>query len=130
MNIQLRDGLPFVTVSVTYQGQTALLANGLLDTGSAGTVLSTDRLLEIGLTMEPQDPLYRIHGVGGSEFVFGKAVDRIELDELHVENFKIEVGALAYGIELNGILGLDFLLAVGANIDLARLQISPAAPSL
>ena len=129
MNIEIHNGLPFVTVSVTYRGQTAVLTNVLLDTGSAGTVLATDRLLEIGLTMDPADPIYRIRGVGGSEFVFAKAVDRLGFDDVSVENFEIEVGALAYGIDINGILGLDFLLAVGANIDLARLQVSPASPA-
>lgn len=40
MKVRFQDGLLFVTLSVTYQGQTAELTDVLLDTGSAGTVLS------------------------------------------------------------------------------------------
>lgn len=38
-------------------------------------------------------------------------------------SFKIEIGAMKYGIEMNGILGMDFLLQAGATIDLAELKI-------
>jgi hypothetical protein len=36
---------------------------------------------------------------------------------------EIEVGGLDYGFELGGILGMDFLLASGARIDLQQLTI-------
>ena len=42
MNIQVRDGLPYVTVTLLYGGQQLDLANVLLDTGSAGTLLAAD----------------------------------------------------------------------------------------
>jgi hypothetical protein len=38
----------------------------------------------------------------------------------------LEVGAMDYGINLDGILGMDFLLHVGAVIDLAALRIQQA----
>ena len=42
MRIQVRDGLPYVTVTLQYRGQQMDLANVLLDTGSAGTLLAAD----------------------------------------------------------------------------------------
>lgn len=78
--------------------------------------------------MEAHDPIYRIRGVGGTEFVFGKQVEALALDELEVADFEIEAGALAYGFDLDGILGMDFLLQLGAIIDLAALQVR-VAPS-
>jgi hypothetical protein len=42
MNIQVRDGLPYVTVTLLYGGRQLELANVLLDTGSAGTLLAAD----------------------------------------------------------------------------------------
>jgi hypothetical protein len=74
MRIRLQDGLPYITASITYQGHSLQLENVLLDTGSVGTIFSTDRLLEIGLRYESDDFVHRIRGVGGSEFVFTKPV--------------------------------------------------------
>ena len=123
MNIRIRNGFPYVAAALTYRGQHLPFDNILLDTGSAGTVFAVDKVLAIGIQLEPQDLIRRIRGVGGAEFVFIKSVDRLSLDDLFLENFEIEVGAMNYGIESDGILGMDFLLQVGAGIDLAQLKI-------
>jgi hypothetical protein len=39
------------------------------------------------------------------------------------ENFEIEIGGMDYGFEINGILGMDFLLLAGAMINLRDKQI-------
>ncbi len=127
MKIQLRDGLPYITASLTYQGQQLSFKNVLLDTGSAGTIFSTDSVLTIGLTYEPDDMVHRIRGVGGTEFVFSKRVDRLTVGKLQVNDFQIEIGAMDYGFDIDSIIGMDFLIQVGAIIDLAKLEIYPAA---
>lgn len=123
MRLRLQNGLLYATVEVSYRGRCLELDNVLLDTGSAGTVFSIDRLLEIGLEYAADDAVQRIHGVGGTEFVFSKTVERLTLGDIHVDNFEIEVGGMNYGFEMNGIIGLDFLLRVGAVIDLAAMEI-------
>jgi len=123
MKICLRDGLPYVTASLTYHGQRLSFTNVLLDTGSAGAIFSTDIVLTIGLTYEPDDRVHRIRGVGGTEFVFTKQVDCLVVGELQVNDFQIEVGAMDYGFDIDGIIGLDFLIQVGAIIDLAKLEV-------
>jgi hypothetical protein len=128
MNIQVRDGLPYVTVTLLYGGQQLDLTNVLLDTGSAGTLLATDQVLAVGLQYEANDPVQRIRGIGGAEFVFVKRIDRLSVGELQVSNFEIEVGAMDYGFGIDGIIGTDFLLQVGAVIDLSRLEIHRASP--
>ena len=127
MKIRLRDGLPYVTASLTYQGQRLSFGNVLLDTGSAGAIFSTDRVLTIGLTYEPDDRVHRIRGVGGTEFVFTKRVDCLAVSELQVNDFQIEVGAMDYGFDIDGIIGMDFLIQDGAIIDLAKLEMYPAS---
>ena len=42
---------------------------------------------------------------------------------LSVDDFEIEVGAMDYGFDIDGIVGMDFLIQVGAVIDLERLEI-------
>ncbi len=123
MRIELRGGLLFVSVRLRHGGQGLELRDVLLDTGSAGTVFSTDAVSMIGLTYEPDDPLHRIHGVEGSEFVFMKRVDQAFIGERQVRDFTVEVGGMDYGFQLDGIVGTDFLLAVGAVIDLTALEI-------
>ena len=128
MRIQVQDGLPYVTVTLQYRGQQLDLANVLLDTGSAGTLFATDQVLAVGLQYEAHDPVHRIRGVGGAEFVFIKRIDRLSVGELQVSDFDIEVGAMDYGFAIDGIIGTDFLLQVGAIIDLSRLEIRRASP--
>ncbi len=123
MKIHLRDGLPLVSVALKYRHQQVALDDVLLDTGSASSVFSADRLLAIGLIYEPEDTVHRIRGVGGSEFVFSKQLDRLSLDDLALKDCLIEIGAMEYGVQLDGILGMDFLASVGAVIDLGRMEV-------
>jgi Aspartyl protease len=128
MSLRLEDGLPYTTVTLWYQGRSLALANVLVDTGSAGTVFAADAVLAVGLHYEADDAVHRIRGVGGAEFVFTKQIERLSLGVLQVNNFVIEVGAMDYGMELDGILVMDFLLQVGAVIDLTALSIHHATP--
>ncbi len=124
MNLSIRYELPFVTITIRYKGRNLELDNVLLDTGSAGTLFHVERLMIIGLLMEPEDMIRRIRGVGGTEFVFSKRVDELAVGDLSVSHFDIEVGAMDYGFDLDGIIGLDFLRAVRAKIDLGALTIT------
>lgn len=123
MKLRLQEGLLYTTVTLCYRGKQMKLENVLLDTGSAGTVFSADKVMPIGLEYEVDDDVKRIRGVGGSEFVFSKQLESVALGDLVVRDFRVEIGAMDYGIELDGIIGTDFLLRVGAIIDLARLKI-------
>jgi Aspartyl protease len=128
MNIQVRDGLPYVTITLLHGSQQLDLANVLLDTGSAGTLFAADQVLAIGLQYEADDPVQRIRGIGGAEFVFVKRVDCLSVGELQVSDFEIEIGAMDYGFSIDGIIETDFLLQVGAVLDLSRLEIHRASP--
>jgi len=124
MIFTVKNGLPFVSVDVIANNQCITIDNVLLDTGSAGTIFSADVLADIGLVLEPNDTLRQIYGVGGSEFVFEKCVNQIILGELTVSNFIIELGALDYGFNLNGIIGSNFLHQTGAHINFSTLSIN------
>lgn len=123
VKIRIEEGLPFVTVSLAYRGQNLEIENVLLDTGSLGTVFSADKVLEIDLQYDSNDMVHRIRSVGGSEFVFTKKVERLSLDELQVDGFEVEIGAMDYGFPIDGIIGMDFLTQVGAVINLNRLEV-------
>jgi hypothetical protein len=125
VRIRIVGGLPFVAATVEFAGRTAEFASVLVDTGSAGTVFSADRLLDVGVALEAKDEIRRIRGIGGSEFVFTKRMARLAIGTLSAADFVVEVGALDYGFEIDGILGLDFLRATRAIVDLGSLEIRP-----
>jgi predicted aspartyl protease len=128
LKIWIEDRLPYVHVSLS-QGDRALsLERVLLDTGSAASVFSADEVQKLGIVPEPSDPLRRVVGVGGSEFVITKAVEKLILGEIAIQDFHIQVGAMDYGFAIQGILGMDFLLRASAVIDLGRLEISGSEP--
>ena len=67
--------------------------------------------------------MHTIRGVGGIEVVYLRKVDFLEVDENKILDFEIEVGGMDYGFELNGIVGMDFLQAAKAIIDLHAMKI-------
>jgi hypothetical protein len=126
LNLRIQHQLLFVTATIQHQGQSLHLEHVLIDTGSAATVFRVDRLLEIGIEYALTDELWRVRGVGGSEFVFTKKIDQLLVGDFSANNLLIEVGAMEYGFELDGILGLDFLMANRAVIDLESMTLRPA----
>jgi predicted aspartyl protease len=126
MRIFIQDGLPLVEAVFIYQGKALILEKMLLDTGSVSTLLSADQGQRVGLVPAPEDPIREIRGVGGVETVFSKRVEQLSVGELRVENFGVEIGLMDYGIDIDGIVGLDFLTLTRALIDLERLEITEA----
>lgn len=123
VKLQLRYGLPFCSIKLIYKGKEMILDDVLLDTGSGGTVFKMDKVEEIGITIEEDDIIETISGIGGSEFVYKKYVDSISMGDLNLDNFKVEIGVMDYGFEINGIVGIDFLKSVGAVIDLDKMLV-------
>lgn len=124
VKLDLKYGLPFCTVTLSYNGKCMSIDKVLLDTGSGGTVFKMDIVEDIGITIEEDDVIETISGVGGSEFVYKKNVDSIMLGDLELCNFNIEVGVMDYGFEINGILGMDFLKKIGAVINLDEMKVT------
>ncbi len=126
INLTLKHGLIFSDLTIRFRGKEQTIENVLIDTGSGGTILKSDLVFEIGIEMEPTDQIETIRGVGGSEFVFLKTIEAVELGGLIVSDFECEIGAMDYGFDINGIVGLNFLKKVGAIIDLENMEIRAA----
>jgi len=110
-------------VIVAYRGRQVQIPDLVVDTGSAATMIATDAVAQVGIIPEPQDILHIVRGVGGTEVVFSRRVDRLQIGPRSVETFEIEVGGIDPAFDINGILGLDFLLQTGAILDLGSLQL-------
>ncbi len=124
MKIEIQNGLPFVSVVLIYRNKNLHLDNVLLDTGSSGTIFPIDRVESIGLQPEPKDEIHRIRGVGGSEYVYQKQIDKLSIGNLNVRNFVIEIGPVDYGFNIQGIIGTDFLIKSKALLDFFHYELS------
>lgn len=122
MNLYVQQRLLFTTVQLEHSGQSLVSDRVLVDTGSAATLFQTEILESIGLIYAPDDEIHEVFGVGGSELVFQKRIEKIVCGELIVNDFSVDVGWLDYGIQLSGIVGLDFLPATRAILDLGLLE--------
>jgi hypothetical protein len=124
VNLELRYGLPFVSLDIAYGKNACTLHSVLIDTGSASSIFSIDDLGPLGVQPDPADPIRTIRGIGGTEVVFRKRLDYVQFGEYRVDNFIVEIGAMDYGFEIRGILGMDLLRATGSVLDLGQLRIT------
>lgn len=125
MDIEFRDGLLFTSIRITYKNNYKIIDNVIIDTGAAETIISTDVVSDIGIYTELGDKITVFYGVGGSEHTsFSKIVAEVELGNKILNNCKVDFGIVdSYG-EINGLIGLDILIKLGAIIDLKNLVIT------
>ncbi|MCC6220216.1 MAG: clan AA aspartic protease [Deltaproteobacteria bacterium] len=124
VSLRLVHNLPFVSVEISANSRSIILHNVLLDTGSATSVFSADKMVELGLFCAADDNLYVISGIGGEDYVFSKTVDSISIGHLRVTSYEIEIGALDYGFQFDAIIGMNFLRVTNAKIDCENLVLT------
>lgn len=122
--IRIIGGLPFTTAILEFNSKTIKLDYVLIDTGSETCIFKTDDVERLGMTQKMTDKVRRMRGIGGEEFVVEKQVDRLSVGDLVAVKFAIQTGALDYGIQLDGIIGTDFLRQTGAVVDFTQLIIT------
>lgn len=67
MKIQLKHGLPIVSLTLTHNNHSVTLPNVLFDTGCAATVFDTEALAEIEVYIDfINGKAKRMYGVGGT----------------------------------------------------------------
>ena len=123
MQLTLKDSLPYITITLNYEGTVISIPDVLIDTGSASSILAADIVISVHIEPSPTDTLHTLRGVGGTEVVFTRCVDCLQVEDQRVSNFEVEVGGMDYGFEINGILGMDFLTSAGAILNLRDTEI-------
>ena len=94
MKIQMKGGLPIVSVVLAYKGNKTFLDDVLLDTGCSATIFDTDEVEGIGLTIDrKKGKPKRMYGVGGeSELCYEQTVNNIEIDNYKMDLFQLQLG--------------------------------------
>ena len=125
MNMKFQDGLLFTSIQVSFRGSTKVIENIVIDTGAAETIISPDAVEDIGIFAELEDSVNSFYGVGGSlHNFFSKNVEKVKLGEVSLEEVKIDFGVIDPKGYINGLLGLDLLMKLGAVIDLKKLSLT------
>lgn len=124
--LRFEDEFLLATVQVTHQGRKLTLSRVLIDTGSGGAAFATDEMETIGVAPEKEDTVRQIRGFGGVETVVSKRIESLSIGAIIVRNVDIEISTMGYDFGLQEIIGMDFLMQVGAIIDLAKLEIRTA----
>lgn len=122
MKIDLIDGLLQTSITINYKGQVLTIDKLVIDTGASHTLLAADAVADIGVYFETGDEIINAFGIGGEESCFRKVFDFVLLGDFQIDNFKLDVGALHDKLEINGLLGLDLLMAANVVLDLSKLR--------
>lgn len=119
--IELRqeNKLLLCALEIKINEQVLNLKNVLVDTGSATTLINSDYIKTNGTEI-----IDTIYGVGGYETILNKHVDIFKVNGFIIENFKIDLGDMDFGIQLDAILGLDTLTILRANINIKNSILS------
>ncbi|WP_239551311.1 aspartyl protease family protein [Paenibacillus elgii] len=102
------------------------MSNVLFDTGCASTIFDTDLLAKIGLYLDMiNGTAKRMYGVGGaSELCYEQIVDSLQIGNIMLPSFKLQLGMTREPYGFDGILGIDFMTAVGLKIDFKTMNIA------
>ncbi|HEX9059796.1 MAG TPA: retropepsin-like aspartic protease [Clostridia bacterium] len=125
MKLYYDYGLPFAEIELFNGDKSIKLSKVLIDTGSGTTIISTETAINLGLGPQPDDELNLVRGVGGVESVYEKHVESIVLDTVNLKNFKVDVGAMQYGFEIDAIVGMDILEKAKAIVNFYEMTLTP-----
>ncbi len=124
MKMEYRHGLIFTEMKLIFRGKSKIIKNVVIDTGAAETIISPDAVGDLGIYAELNDTVNSFYGVGGSlHNFFSKNIDSLEMDTFELKDVKLDFGIIDPRGEINGLIGLDLLIKVGAVIDLKNMNV-------
>ncbi|MDI4646929.1 retropepsin-like aspartic protease [Cohnella hashimotonis] len=122
MKIELRDGLLFTELKITFNGRSKTVKNIVIDTGASHTLISQDEVDDLGIRVTKDDHFVASYGIGGEEHAFIKTIQSIEIGDYSLTNVELDFTSFKYH-NINGLLGLDILMTGKFNIDLYNLEL-------
>lgn len=118
--IQSRQRL-ITTYVQLYHGQKYADAYVALDTGATSTLLTPSLIQQLDL--EPTTAPYQIASATGVEMVRGYRLGCMQLGEEKLENLEITAMPLPGQLQLDGLIGLNFLSHFIVTFDFQIMQV-------
>jgi len=124
MKVEFRDGLIYTSIEISFRGISKVINNIVIDTGAAESLISPDIVEDIGIIAEHSDIVNSFYGVGGSlHNFFSKKIGEVVIGDVNIGETKMDFGVIDPRGRINGLLGLDLLMKIGAIIDLKEMSI-------
>lgn len=121
MKLTYRDGLLFTSIKLRYQGKTAVIDNVVVDTGASSCIIEPLAIESLGIVFTKEDEIETFFGVNGMYNYVKRTANSIIVDDMSLDNFNFYIGSVENNI--NGLIGLDFLVNMNAIIDLKQMEI-------
>lgn len=125
MKIQMQNGLPIVSLTLKHNQQAIHLSNVLFDTGCAATLFDTDLLSQVGIHIDfINGKAKKMYGVDGtSEICYEQVVPHLEIENIDLASFPVQLGSVQEPYGFDGILGIDFMIKAKLKADFETMQI-------
>lgn len=123
MNLDLRDGLLFVSLRLTYKGKAHMVNNIILDTGAAHSLIDRSAVESLNLATDDDDIIVTMTGISGNDYAVRKQIESITFGMQSFEGPYLDFGNLDAHPGINGLLGADILVRGRFIIDLNGMAI-------
>ncbi len=121
MNFEIKHGLIWISVELSYGGRCYIIDNCILDTGSATTAIDIEC---ISFNYRNPSTIKRLFGIGGGvQEVITQNIEKINLGNIEVTNIEIEFGDLKEELGINGFIGNNILKSYRVVIDYPKKQL-------
>ncbi|MBB6635908.1 retropepsin-like aspartic protease [Cohnella thailandensis] len=126
MKISLLNGLPVVSLTLTYREDSINAPNVLFDTGCGATVFDTDLLAHLGIQIDfIHGTAKRMYGIGGTgELCYEQMIPGLRVQHVSFDNFPIQLGSVQEPYGFDGILGIDFMRKAKLVVDFDTMRIN------
>ena len=124
MKITYDKGLLFTSLEISFNGNIKTINNIVIDSGASRSLIDPDCVSDLKISADSTDKMIKYSGVGGYiHYAFRKNIDSIKLDTCQVQNIDIDFAPIDDTGEINGLLGLDLLIKLNANINFKTLEL-------
>ena len=107
MNFELKHGLIWITFELIYEGNSVVIDNCIVDTGSAATAIDIDL---VNFNYGKSAIVKRLFGIGGgTQEVVSQNVGKVIIGGKELNNIEIEFGDIHAELGINGFVGNDIL---------------------
>lgn len=125
MKFIIKNGLPMMSLPLTFNQKSVVLKHVLLDTACAVTVFDVDKMNPLNLIHDhTKGRAVRMFGVGGqSEWCYQQTIFGLTVNGRYFAQFHLQFGDIVGKYGFDGILGNDFFRASQSLLDFQRLEI-------
>lgn len=121
--LQVRNGLPVVSLTLEYQGRNVTVDNVILDTGAAESLIDREAVEELQIETDDNDIIVPMAGIGGRAYALRKRIDGLQFGSYCVESPYVDFSNMDEHPGVNGLLGFDILSDGKCVIDLESMEV-------